>query len=84
MVLFFSKFSFLFHLKNHPSKDVNFKFQLKQSRGLDVGSDFVYYSCLYLIVFINFFQMEHFSAVKFAMVMRKIMSFLVIAKSPNV
>ena len=35
---YFSKFCFLFHLKNHHSKDVNFKFQLKQSSHLDVGS----------------------------------------------
>ena len=35
-------------------------------------------------VFINIFQMEHFSAVKFAMGYEKNMSFLVIAKSPKV
>ena len=42
--LYFSKFSFLFHLKDRHSKDVNFKFHLKQS------SNFVYCSCLYLIL----------------------------------
>ena len=36
--------SFLFHLKDRHSKDVNFKFHLKQS------SNFVYCSCLYLIL----------------------------------
>ena len=77
MVLF-SKFSFLFHLKNHYSKDVNFKFQLKQSSRLEIRSNFVYCSCLYLTVslimvtitshvFINIFQTEHFLAVNIAM-----------------
>ena len=37
--------SFLFHLKNHHSKDVNFKFHLKRSSRLDVRSNFVYCSC---------------------------------------
>ena len=36
---YFSKFSFLFHLKNHHSKIVNLKFQLKWSSHLDVGSN---------------------------------------------
>ena len=35
-------------------------------------------------IFINIFQMECFSAVKFAMVYEKNMSFLVISKSPKV
>ena len=35
-------------------------------------------------IFINIFQMEQFSAVKFAMSYEKNMSFLVIAKSPEV
>ena len=47
---YFSKFSFLFYLKNHHSKDANFKFQLKRSSRLDVRSNFVYCSCLYLTV----------------------------------
>ena len=38
---YFTKFSFLFHLKNHHSKDVNFKFQLKRSSHLD-EANFVY------------------------------------------
>ena len=41
---YFSKFSFLFHLKDRHSKDVNFKLHLKQS------SNFVYCSCLHLIL----------------------------------
>ena len=92
---YFSKFSFLFHLKNHHSKDVNFKFQLKQLSGLGVRCNFVY-CCLYLIcvslimvtiirhIFINIFQTENFLAVKFSMGYEKSMSFLVIAKSPKV
>ena len=47
---YFQKFSFLFHLKNHLSKDVNFKFQLKRSSLLDVRSNFVYCSFPYLTV----------------------------------
>ena len=39
---YFSKFSFLFHLKNHQSKGVNIKFQLKRSSRLDVPSNLVY------------------------------------------
>ena len=35
-------------------------------------------------MFINIFQMEHFSAVKFAMGYEKNISFLVIAKYPKV
>ena len=46
----FSKFSFLFHLKDHYTKDVNFEFQLNRSNRLDVGSDFVHCSCLHLTV----------------------------------
>ena len=45
-----SKFSFLFHLENHHSKDVNFKFQLKRSSCLDVRSNFAHFTCLYLTV----------------------------------
>ena len=44
----FSKFSFLFHLKNRHSEDVNFKIRLKRSIHLDIWSNFVYCSCLYL------------------------------------
>ena len=47
---YFTKFSFLFHFKNHYYKDVNFKFQLKRSRRLDVQSNFVYCSCLFFTV----------------------------------
>ena len=35
---YFSKFCCLFHLKNHHSKDVNLKFQLKRSSRLDLQS----------------------------------------------
>ena len=41
---YFPKLSFLLNLKDRHSKDVNFKFHLKQS------SNFVYCSCLYLIL----------------------------------
>ena len=82
MVLFF-KFTFLFHLKKHHSKDVSLKFWLKWSSHLDVRSNFVYCSCLYLTVsvlimvtitrhvFITIFQMEHFSTVIFVMGYKK-------------
>ena len=93
---YFSKFSFLFHLKNHHFKDVNWEFQLKWSSHLDARSRFVYCSCQYFYcvslimvtitrhIFINIFQMEHFSAVKFAMGYEKNMSYHVISKSPKV
>ena len=89
---YFSKFSSLFYLKNHHSKDVNFKFQLKRSSRLDIRSNFFILQlpisyCVSLImvtitrqVFTNIFQMEHFSAVKFAMDYEKNMSSLVIPK----
>ena len=55
---------------------------------LDVWSNFVYCSFLYLTitwhVFINIFQMEHFLAVKFGMAYEKNMSFLEVPKSPKV
>ena len=47
---YFSKFGFLFHLKNHHSKEVNLKFRLRRSICSDVRSNFVYCSCLYLTV----------------------------------
>ena len=77
MVLFF-KFTFLFHVKNHHSKNVSLKFWLKWSN-LDVRSNFVYFSCLYVTlwvlimatltrhVFITILQMEHFSIMIFVM-----------------
>ena len=43
---YFSKSSFLIHLKNHHSKDVNLNFQLKRSRRLNVQGNFVDCSCL--------------------------------------
>ena len=46
----FSKFSFLCHLKNHNSNDVNLKWQLKWKSRLDVQSSFMHCSCLYLTV----------------------------------
>ena len=45
---YFSKFSFLFHVKNHLSKDVNLEFQLKQSSRLDVGSSCIAVACILL------------------------------------
>ena len=61
---YFSKFSFLLHLKNHHSKHVNLKFCLKWSSSLDVQSIFVYISyCVSVILviitkhpFIHIFQ----------------------------
>ena len=71
---YFSKFSFLLHLKDHHSKDVNFKFHLKQSSRLHIRSNFVYcrtlpksYICVSLImvtitrhVFINTYVTQVF------------------------
>ena len=45
---YFYKFSFVFHVKDHHTKDVNLKFQLNWSNCLDVVSNFVYCSCLYI------------------------------------
>ena len=50
MQSYFSKFSFLFHQKNHHFKDVNSEIWLKQASPLDVWSKFVYRSYLYLTV----------------------------------
>ena len=93
----FSKFSSLFHLKNHPSTDVNFKFQFETVKPFGFTNQFCILQlpiipyCVSLImvtitrqVFTNIFQTEHFSAVKFAMGYEKNMSFLVIPKSPKV
>ena len=77
----FFKFSFLFHLKNHHSKDVNLKFWLKQSSRLDTCTkQFCYNVVAYILlckliimvtitrhVFINILQTKHFTTVKFAM-----------------
>ena len=85
--------SFLFHLKNCPSKDVTLKFHLKLSSCVDVQSNSVYLFISYCVnlmvtiishVFINIFQTEQFTTVKFAMGYEKIMSFLLIPKSPKV
>ena len=43
-----SKLSFIFNLKDHHIKDVNFKFQLNWSNRLDLVSNFVHCSCLYI------------------------------------
>ena len=47
MQSYFSKFSFIFYLKGHHTKDVNLNFQLNWSNHLAVVSNFVYYSCPY-------------------------------------
>ena len=74
--------NFLLYLKNHHSKDVNSKFLLKQSSRLDTYTKHVckrqlpvtvsYCVSLILVtitrhVFINIFQIEYTSAVKFVM-----------------
>ena len=94
---YYSKFSFLFHLQNHHSKDVNFKYQLngqavwmyKAIWYIKVASILLCISLIITVtitryVFIYIFQTGHFSAVKFSMGYEKNMSFLVIAKSPKV
>ena len=45
---YFGKFGSVFHLKDHHTKDANLKFQLNRSNHLDIESNFVYCSCLYL------------------------------------
>ena len=93
---YFSKFSLWFHLKNHHSKDINLKLWLetvklfgctKQIWILQLPISYCISSLMVTItrhIFINIFQMEHFSAVKFAMGYEKNMSFLVIPISPKV
>ena len=93
---YFSKFSLVFHLRDHHNKNVNLKFQLNWSNHFDVVSNFVYCSCLYnyhvnfIMVtitrhfFINIFQTYQFSAVKFYMRYEKHMSFPAIPKSLEV
>ena len=44
---YFSKFCFIFHLKDHQTEDVNLKFQLNWSNCFDLVSNFVYCSFLY-------------------------------------
>ena len=51
---YFSKFSFLFHLKNHHSKDVNSKFQLKQSSCFNIWNNFVYCVAYVLLYKLNY------------------------------
>ena len=92
----FSKFSFLFHLMIHHSKDLDLKFQLKQSSGLMYEAILyiavAYISCCVSLImvtitrhiFISIFQTEQFSAAKFVMGYAKNMSFLVIPKSSKV
>ena len=69
-----SVFNFLFHLKDRHSKDVNWNGQAVWMYEAIMHLPNISY-CVSLIivttsrhVFINFFQTEHFSAVKFAMV----------------
>ena len=66
---YFSKFSFLFHLKNHHSKDAHLKFQLKRSGHLDVRSKLQlpisYYVSLIMVtitrhICIDIFETEYF------------------------
>ena len=95
---YFSKFCFVFHLKDHHhTEDVNLNFQLAWSNCLDVLSNFVYgIAVAYIIYYVNFimvtitshffiniFQMYHLSAVKLYMPYEKNMSFLVMPKSPK-
>ena len=70
------KIKFSVSLKNHHSKDVNSKFQLKRNYRLDLGKQFCLLQlpipyCVQAImvtttghVFINFFQTKQFLAVK--------------------
>ena len=70
---YFSKFSFLLHLKNHHIKDININFWLNQSSHLDVTEQFCILQlpisyCVNLItvtiirhIFLCILRMEHFS-----------------------
>ena len=86
----------LFHLKNHLSKVINAKFELNsqavwiysvQSNFSDLQLPVSYCASLimviiirYVNVFINIFQTENISAVKFGTGFEKNISFLVISK----
>ena len=84
----FQNFVFLFYLMKQDSKDVNLKFWLKRSSCFDVPSNFVLqlpisYCSLIMVtitrhIFINNFQTEYISAMKFDRGYEKNMSFLVI------
>ena len=50
---YFSKSNFLFHLKNHHSKVINSKFELKWVSRLDGRINFVICICLYLLCKLN-------------------------------
>ena len=74
---YFSKFSFLFHLKNHHSGDVKFEISVETIKPFGRTNNFVYCSCLsYCVslimvtitrhVFNDIFQRRHVSAVSFA------------------
>ena len=92
---FFSKFSFLFHLKDHTQR-CKFKISVETFKPSGCRKQFYILQlpisyCVSLImvtitghIFINIFQTEHFSAVKFAMGYEKNMNFLVIPKCPKV
>ena len=83
---YFAKFSFLFHLNNHHSN--KFQILVETDKPFGCTKQFCILQlpisyCLSLImvtitkhVFINIFQTEHFSAVKFAMGYGKIWTFL--------
>ena len=51
---YFSKLSFLLHLKNHYSKDVNSKIQLKRSSRLDVRSNLYIAGACILLCKLNY------------------------------
>ena len=78
---YFSKFSFLFHLMNNYSKNVN-KIPVETIMLLVCMKHFsvlqlLIYLSAHMVtttrhVFFNIFQMEHFSAVKFDRIMIKI------------
>ena len=90
-----SKLSFLFHLKNYHSKDVNWKFFGWKGQPSWMYESIMYIAVAYTLLCkltysdhnqrlsINIFQMEQLSTVKFTMGYRQNMSFLVILKSPN-
>ena len=69
----FSKFTFLFLLKNHHLKNVNLRFWLKQSKLYEaILCIAVAHIFLCKLSYGTITKMEHSSAVKFSMVLRKL------------
>ena len=75
----FPKSTFLFHLKNHHSTDVNLKFKLKRSGHFDVQAvlyiSATYISCCASLIMVTITRKRNTSAVTFTMGYERNMSF---------